>query len=32
MGNDRYALLDLEHDCRRITPEEAVRNVVPFEL
>ena len=31
MGNDRYRLLDIENDDRRIWPAAAVRNVVPFQ-
>ena len=30
MGNDRYVLLDVDHDDRRIQPAEAVEGVVPF--
>ena len=30
MGNDRYVLIDLDHDGRRITPGDAVAEVVPF--
>ena len=30
MGNDRYVLIDLDHDGRRITPKDAVAEVVPF--
>jgi len=32
MGNDRYTLIDLDHDGQVITPAEAVRDVVPFKL
>ena len=32
MGNDRYQLLDIDHDDERITPADAVRDVVPFQL
>ncbi len=32
MGNDRYQLIDIEHDDQRITPADAVRDVVPFKL
>lgn len=31
MGNDRYHLLDVDHEDREITPAEAVRDVVPFQ-
>lgn len=31
MGNDRYHLLDIDHEEREITLEEAVRGVVPFQ-
>lgn len=30
MGNDRYHLIDTDHEDKEITPEEAVRNVKPF--
>ena len=30
MGNDRYILIDLDNGGRRITVEEAVKNLVPF--
>ena len=30
MGNDRYVLINLDHDGRRITPGDAVAEVVPF--
>ena len=30
MGNDRYQLLDIDRDDSRISPADAVRNVVPF--
>lgn len=32
MGNDRYRLLDIDHNDAPITCEEAVADVVPFEL
>ncbi|MCD8190911.1 MAG: DUF362 domain-containing protein [Clostridiales bacterium] len=32
MGNDRYQLIDIDHDDRRISPADAVRDVVPFQL
>ncbi len=31
MGNDRYILIDLDNNEVRITPKEAVKDVVPFE-
>lgn len=31
MGNDRYHLIDIDHEDREITAAEAVKNVVPFE-
>lgn len=31
MGNDRYILIDIDDNDSRIWPEEAVRNVKPFE-
>ena len=31
MGCDRYALIDIDHDDTRITPQDAVVGVVPFE-
>ena len=31
MGNDRYHLIDIDHDDREITLQEAVKDVVPFE-
>ena len=31
MGCDRYALVDIDHDDTRITPQDAVVGVVPFE-
>ena len=31
MGNDRYVLIDLDHDEKRITPKEAVKGVIPFD-
>ena len=30
MGNDRYALIDLDNDEARIAPAEAVADVKPF--
>ncbi len=30
MGNDRYILIDVDHDDRRITAADAVEGVVPF--
>jgi hypothetical protein len=30
MGNDRYLLLDIDHEDTRICPAEAVKGVVPF--
>ena len=30
MGNDRYILLDIDHDDARIQPQDAVQGVVPF--
>jgi hypothetical protein len=30
MGNNRYLLIDLDHDNKIITREEAVAHVVPF--
>lgn len=30
MGNDRYHLIDVDHDQQEITPQEAVKDVVPF--
>lgn len=30
MGNDRYILIDLDNGGRRITVEEAVKDLVPF--
>jgi hypothetical protein len=32
MGNDRYVLIDLDHDEVRISAKEAVKHVVPFKL
>ena len=32
MGNDRYILIDLDHEEKRITPGEAVAGVKPFKL
>ena len=31
MGNDRYHLIDIDHDDKEITLAEAVKDVVPFE-
>lgn len=31
MGNDRYRLIDIDHEDREIKPAEAVEGVVPFE-
>ena len=31
MGNDRYVLIDLDNDEKRIYPKDAVKDVVPFE-
>lgn len=31
MGNDRYRLIDIDHGDAQITPEEAVKDVVPFQ-
>lgn len=31
MGNDRYHLIDIDHDDKEITLSEAVKDVVPFE-
>ena len=31
MGNDRYHLIDIDHEDREITLAEAVKDVVPFE-
>lgn len=30
MGNDRYILIDVDHDGARITPKDAVKDVKPF--
>ena len=30
MGNDRYQLVDIDHDNKIILPQEAVKDVVPF--
>ncbi|MEE8682592.1 MAG: hypothetical protein SOI43_02735, partial [Olsenella sp.] len=30
IGNDRYVLIDLDHDGRRMSVEEAVANLTPF--
>ncbi len=30
MGNDRYVLIDIDHDDVRICPKDAVKDVVPF--
>ena len=32
MGNDRYVLIDIDHDDARITPKEAVVGVRPFRI
>lgn len=32
MGNDRYRLIDIDNNDRIITPQDAVRDVVPFSL
>ncbi|MGN1389777.1 MAG: DUF362 domain-containing protein, partial [Bulleidia sp.] len=32
MGNSRYVLVDLDHGEERITPADAVKDVVPFKL
>ncbi|MCD7928567.1 MAG: DUF362 domain-containing protein [Clostridiales bacterium] len=32
MGNDRYQLIDIDHEAHRILPADAVRDVVPFQL
>ncbi|MCD7829910.1 MAG: DUF362 domain-containing protein [Clostridiales bacterium] len=32
MGNDRYQLIDIDHEDRRISAADAVRDVVPFQL
>jgi len=31
MGNDKYVLIDLDNDEKRICPKEAVEGVIPFE-
>lgn len=31
MGNEKYRLIDIDHDDRRIDPSDAVKDVVPFE-
>ena len=31
MGNDRYQLIDLDHEDARIQPQDAVKDVVPFQ-
>lgn len=31
MGHDRYQLIDIDHEDRRITPQEGVAHVVPFQ-
>ena len=31
VGNNRYVLIDLDHDGRRMSVEEAVANLMPFE-
>ena len=30
MGNDRYVLIDLDHDEKRIVAKDAVQNLKPF--
>ena len=30
MGNDRYELIDVDHDDAVITPAQAVEGVIPF--
>ena len=30
MGNSKYVLIDLDHDGQRITPADAIKDVVPF--
>lgn len=30
MGNDRYQLIDIDHEDQQITPSQAVKDVVPF--
>ena len=30
MGNDRYLLIDVDHDNQQISLEDAVKDVVPF--
>ena len=30
MGNDKYRLLDIDHDDKEISTSEAVKDVVPF--
>jgi len=30
MGNSKYDLIDLDHDGQRITPADAIKDVVPF--
>lgn len=32
MGNDRYVLIDLDHDETRIYPKDAVKDLKPFTL
>ena len=32
MGNDRYRLIDIDNGDQIITPQDAVRDVVPFKL
>ena len=32
MGNDKYILIDIDNDDRRISPAQAVADVVPFTL
>ena len=31
MGNDKYVLIDIDNDCKRIYPSDAVKGVKPFE-
>ena len=30
MGNDKYLLIDVDHDDQQISLEDAVKDVVPF--
>ena len=32
MGNDRYRLIDIDNGDQIITPQDAVRDIVPFKL